>query len=410
MIQLLWRRTEQFFQTDITYIVRGGSWIGVSKLVSAFASFLLLLAFGNLVSKTTYGVYQYVLSVAGILSVTTLPGMTTALNQAVAQGKEGVMMPMFYTRVRWGILGGLISLGVGIYYFLQGNTDLTLAFGVAALFLPFMDSLTLWSPLLVGRKDFKYSSLYSSLFHILRVASIVAVLFITQHLVIIIVSYFFFTTLWRLVLTIVVFFIHKPNKELSYSYISYGKHLSLMGVLGAIATQADKILLWHFLGPIALATYSFALTPINQLQSWFKTLESLAFPKFASIDSEVLKKTLPKKLVRLLVFILPIIVLYVLLAPWLYSIFLPQYMESVIYSQVFAVILLFLPQKLLASSLVAKSQKKSLYIITTINPLSKILLLLILVPLFGVWGAIAGTMLPYCINFFTLTYFFRKIS
>lgn len=398
-----------FFKTDLSYVAKGGAWIMASKVVSSAASFALLLTFGNLLSKTTYGVYQYVLSIVGIFSITALPGMTTALNQAVAQGKEGVIKPMTYARMRWGVIGSILSISTGSYYFIQDNITLTLSFFFAALFLPLMESLTLWSPLLTGRKEFKYSSIYTSLFQIFRVSGIILTILTTKNIVFILISYFFITTLGRALFTLIIFVIHKPNTEISATYISYGKHLSLMNIIGSVATQADKIILWHFLGPVALATYSFALTPVNQLQSWFKSIETLAFPKFASSTREQIRKTLPKKLLKMMVVLLPLTMLYIVLAPLLYKIFLPQYIDSVIYSQVLALILLFLPQKLLASSLVAQSQKKSLYILKTINPLAKIMLFLIFIPSWGIWGLVIAILLSYLFQFFSQRYFFKKI-
>jgi len=399
----------RFFQTDLSYLFKGGSWIIASKLVASFASFLLVLAFGNLVSQTTYGTYQYVLSIVGILSVTTLPGMTNALTQATAQGREGVFYEMTALRIRWGLIGGALSLLMGTYYFFQGSKELVTPFLLAAMFIPFMDSLTLWSGTLAGRRDFKHSALCTAVFQLLRLLTILPVLFVTDDIAIIIGVYLTSTTFLRALLTLFLHRFRKPNAEYSGSYIPYGKHLSLMTLLGSISTVADKIILWHFLGPVALATYAFARTPIIQVQSCFKFIEALAFPRFAATEGHVLKRTLPTKLFRSLVVIVPTMILYVILAPWLYSIALPQYTDSVIYSQVLALILLFLPQKLMVATLMAHSQKKALYTLTTITPLAKIFLQLGLIPVFGLWGAIIGTIIPYLIGFIILSYFFRRI-
>jgi O-antigen/teichoic acid export membrane protein len=118
------QKVAKFFYTDIGYILRGGSWLGASRVVSSLAALLLLLAFGNLLSKGAYGIYQYVLSIAATLSVTTLPGMTTALTQAVAKGQEGVFYEMTRIRIAWGLVGGSLCLILGAYYFLQENAEL----------------------------------------------------------------------------------------------------------------------------------------------------------------------------------------------------------------------------------------------------------------------------------------------
>ena len=187
------------------------------------------------------------------------------------------------------------------------------------------------------------------------------------------------------------------------------KKASVITLLGRISLQADKILLWQFLGPNALATYTVALGPILQCQGWFKSLESLAFPKMASTHTHILKKTLPTKLVRMLIVIIPAVSIYIMLAPTLYGLFLPQYLASVPYSQALALSLLFLPQQLLDTMLRAKSQKQALYIITTTNQLARLLLLFLLVPVYGMWGAVVAFFLPTLFNLFVMTYFFRKM-
>ncbi len=410
MIRRIQNHIESFFKTDISYIVKGGFWLSIGKGVSSVSSLLLVLTFGNILSKTDYGTYQYILSIAGILSVTTLPGMTTALKQSVAQGKEGVMSEMIQTSIRWGLIGSVSALSLGGYYFFQGNTLLAAGFFMTGIFLPLSDSIAIAPSIFIGRKEFKISSLYGSLFKILQTIAVIISIYITHNIGWILFTYFTSALVTRTLLLIIIFTFHTPNKETNPSALSYGKHLSLMNILGALSTQADKIIMWHFLGPIALATYSFALSPIVQIQSWFKSVETLAFPKFASAQPEVLKKTLPNKLLKLFILIVPIVIFYILLAPWLYSKFLPQYSSSVIYSQTLALILLFLPQKLLSSSITAQAQKKSLYILTTATPLSRIVTLIICIPLFGIWGAVAATMFPYMLGLGMSTYFFFKIK
>jgi len=317
---------------------------------------------------------------------------------------------MIYARIRWGLIGGFISLGFAGYYFLQDNIVLTLGFLIAGIFLPFMDSISIFGSIFSGRKEFRLNSIYGSSLLILRTMGMIAVIFLTQHIGWIILAYFLLNTLSRLALLVILFVFYPPNTEKDPSSISYGKHLSLMNILGAFAVQADKIIMWHLLGPVALATYSFALSPIAQIQSWFKSIETLAFPKLASSDSEVLKKTLPRKIIRLFFFVVPVVVLYITLAPWLYKIFLPQYINSVLYSQALALILLFLPQKLLASAITAKADKKALYIITTATPIVRIAGISIFVFFFGIWGVVIGTLLPYAVNTFMLTYFFLRMK
>jgi O-antigen/teichoic acid export membrane protein len=167
-----------------------------------------------------------------------------------------------------------------------------LGFFIAGLFIPFMSPLNLWSAALEGRKDFKHRSIYSASAEILRVSSLIAILCLTANIAIIIAVYFMSQTLLHACLTFVFCRLHRPNDKASHGSISYGKHMSLMTVLGSISTQADKIILWHFLGPVALATYTIALTRLlfklnhglDRLSLWL--FRNWLPPTFAALEND----------------------------------------------------------------------------------------------------------------------------
>jgi len=176
--------------------------------------------------------------------------------------------------------------------------------------------------------------------------------------------------------------------------IPFGKHLSLMSAMGTVAGHIDKILLWHFLGAVPLAIYSFATLPITHFQKALKISETLAFPKFANQEKEIFKKTLIPKILKFSAILIIPVGLYILLAPYVYKLVFPQYLESIKYSQYYALVLLLFPKRFIGQVLTAQAKTKSIYAITTTNILVKIVLLLILLPLYGIWGAIAALMLP----------------
>ena len=132
------RWTEKWLKTDMVYFSRGGFWLTAGQMFSSLSAFLLSIAFANLLPKETYGTYKYVLSIASILSIPTLSGMTTSLAQAIASGSDGSFIPAVKARIKWGLLGALASLILASYYFYQADTTLTISFLMAAVFLPFM--------------------------------------------------------------------------------------------------------------------------------------------------------------------------------------------------------------------------------------------------------------------------------
>lgn len=405
----LLRKSEKYFKTDMVYIAKGGSWLMLSRIVSSTSAFLLAIAFANLLPKETYGSYQYILSIASLLAIPTLGGMNTALARAVAQGFDGSIIPALKTRIRWGLLGGLTSLILVGYYYLNGNSFLTIAFLITAIFMPIMDPLGIYGGLLLGKKLFKTSTIYSIFAQTTRAVILISTIYLTKNVVLIIFVYYITNTLLRFTLLKYTLKKIQRNDKIASDTLSYGKHLSLMGVIGAISMQIDKILMWHFFGPASLATYAFALSPISQLRTLLKPVETLATPKLANNDIQIIKKTLPHKMLKMFLLIIPLVALYILTAPYIYKFIFPQYMDSVIYSQFLALTILFFPQKLIGATLTVHARKKALYFISIVNPSIKILGLIILLPIFGLAGAIAAIMVPYAVNTIILTHFFRKI-
>jgi len=404
----LLRRSEKHFKTDMVYLARGGFWLAGSKVITAFAAFLLSIAFANLLPKETYGAYQFILSLATLLSIPTLTRMHTALTRSVARGFEGSLIDAMKAKIKWGMLGSVASILLSLYYYLNGNITFTLAFLITAIFIPISSSFNIYNSLQVGRKLFKQSAFDGILKQAVNVVAIITVLLITSNVLVIIFTYYFVNTITSFVLNRWKLATLKPNDHKDPEAISYGKHLSLMGVLGIIAGQIDKILIWHNLGATPLAVYAFALAPVTQLQGALKPIESLAFPKLANNNLIVIRKTLPRKMLRFLFILIIPVGMYIMVAPYIYKLLFPQYVDAVVYSQWLVLILLFFPQKLMGAVFTAHAHKKALYVLSIINPLTKIAALFVLLPLYGIAGAVAALIIPYFANTIVFSYFFFK--
>lgn len=104
------------------------------------------------------------------------------------------------------------------------------------------------------------------------------------------------------------------------------------------------------------------------------------------------------------VFILGIIItlvvfVYLLLAPLVYKIFFPKYIESIFYSQIYAIsiiaiTLLYLP----FSALQAQVATKELYFLNFWNSLVQIILLIIFIYFWGILGAIISRVISRFLN------------
>jgi O-antigen/teichoic acid export membrane protein len=394
----LLRWSEKYIKTDMVYLVKGGSWLTAGDVFSSATIFLLAIAFANLLPKETYGTYKYILSLAGLFSLATLQGITVAVTQAVARGYEGVLVPTIKTRIRWGFLAALASIGAAGYYYLNHDNTLVLSFLLIAAFLPFMDSFMTYDSFLQGKKLFKTSSIYGTASQIIAAILMILTMFLTKNLFIILLVYFTSWTLTRFICLQFTLKRFRPNKEYDSETISYGKHLSMISIIGNIIDSLDNIIIFHFLGAVQVAVYSFALLPVIHFQGLTKKIDILAIPKFAQRPLQEIRLLFWKRMKFLFVLGSVISLIYIITVPFLFRIFFPKYIDSIFFSQVFSVsIALMLGQAILRSAINSRLTlipKKLLYLLNAATFVLLISMLLLIRPL-GIMGIILAKIFSF---------------
>jgi len=383
----------------MVYFSRGGFWLTAGQMFSSLSAFLLSIAFANLLPKETYGTYKYVLSIASILSIPTLSGMTTSLAQAIASGSDGSFIPAVKARIKWGLLGALASLILASYYFYQADTTLTISFLMAAVFLPFMDSFNSYEAILVGKKLFKTSTKYNIIMKAAATIGMISTLYLTKNIFLIIFSYFILYTVLRFIFLQITIYKIELNHQQDPKTISYGKHLSLMNVISTAASQLDKILIFNYLGAIELGIYSFAIAMPEQIKGLLNNIQTLALPKFTQSTHRENRKTILIKMLKFSVIVFPVVIIYIITAPYIFKLFFPQYLDAVFYSQIFSLSLLTIPAGLPITFLQSQANTKKLWQLNLITPITQIIVMFIGVYFYGLMGVIMARVISRIINF-----------
>jgi len=407
----LLRSSEKYFKTDMVYLAKGGFWLITSQVAISLSSLGLSVAFANLLPPETYGTYRYILTIFNLLAIPTLTGINSALMRSAAQKMEGSLRTAFNTRLQWGLLSTLLGIGITGYYLLQEDFVLAINIFLVSLFAPLFYSCEVYSYYLRGKKLFKHYSFYNSLAIIIPSLIVIGALFGSDNLTIILLSYFVpYTMLKGLFLFMTARQVEK-SRPVDPELVSYGKHLSVMSILGVIAQNIDKFLLWHFLGAAQLAVYAFALSPVSNMEAVMGKLDLLIFPKVAEHNIGEIRKTIYEKALRIFLVAASVVALYILCAPFLYSIFFPQYLESVAYSQVFALTLLIsLPLMVFSAVFTAHAKIREKYYLSVIGPSIKILLFILLIPQYGIWGLVFGTLGFHLVSAVASIFFFRNMA
>ncbi|MEK7538898.1 MAG: oligosaccharide flippase family protein [Patescibacteria group bacterium] len=410
--QLL-RKSEKYTKTDMVYLTKGGFWLGVGQIISSVAIFSLAIAFANLMSQETYGTYKYVLSITGLLTILTLRGVDSAVLQSVARNFEGVLIPALKTRIRWGLLSATSSICIAIYYYINGNNTLAISFLIASGFLPFIDSFGIYNALLNGKKLFHLSATYAAISQIGSAITMAGSLFFTKNLFTILFVYFLSWTLFRFVFFMVTIKKFPPNNKIDPETIPYGKHSSLINIFDALVSSVDGLIVFHYLGSVNLAIYSFALAPVVQIRGLLNNIPTLAIPKLSARSSIEIEVVLRKRILALFALGAFISLAYILVAPYIYQIFFPKYIDSVFSSQLFSLaIALSLPQVIFGSTVGSKLTlipKKMLYL-WNIPGVIFIISVLTLIGAFGVNGVIFSRLLSITSGFVINCIIWKKIK
>jgi O-antigen/teichoic acid export membrane protein len=388
------------------YVAKGGFWLVIGKISILLISFATMFAFGKWVPKEIFGKYQYILSTIAIIGIFTLPGIDAALIRAVAKGKEGMISLCAITKMKWSLIGVFFSLAISSWYLLHGNSSLGICFLIASFFFPFPRIFNLFSCFWQGKKRFDIQNKYLIIINFFEALLFIPVLFLTDNLVLIIL--FFFSS--RIIFRGIFFKITLQkikNREKDKETVSFGKHLTLMQTITLFAGQVDKIIIWQFLGPISVAIYSFAQLSVQEIP-WIIPVSTLSLPKLSQKNFIEIKDGVFKKFLKLFLLSIPLFLIFIILAPIGYKIVFPNYIEALPYAQVLAVSFIFLPFSLLNTSLTAAMKTKELYKIQFITPIIKILLFLILIPLYGIWGIITSILAVQLIGALLTLYLFKK--
>ena len=384
------RWSEKYTKTDMVYLASGGFWSIFAQVIESFAIFGFAIIVARYLPKDVYGQYKYIIAIVALLGTLTLTGLGTSVFQSVARGFDGSLRIGFWTNLRWSTLAFLGAFALAIYYFLQGNSQLAIGILIGGSFSPFLASANFAGAFLNAKKDFRHSALYFGIIKTLfSIGALTITIFLTHSPLILAAVYFISNTFVTFLLYRRVVHLYKPDEtKIDSGMLTYGKHLSLMGILSGIAGHIDQILLFHFVGPIQVAVYSFAIAIPDQTKGPLKMLNTMVQAKFVNRTDTEIRAGMKSKMLWLALSSVAFIALYIFIAPYFYAFFFPNYMEAVPYSQLYVLSLLGLVFFPAGSYLTAKKKVREQYINKLFMSILQIVALVVGVIFWGLLGLV----------------------
>jgi O-antigen/teichoic acid export membrane protein len=393
----LLRKSESLFRVDMVYLTKGGLWTTLRFGAGILASLATMLAFGNLVSKETYGTYNYLLSIAGTFGFLTLAGMGTGVIRSVARGFENVMPYALITQLKYNLLA-VAGIGVAaLYYGFKGNDQFAISLALLAIATPIAAAYHIYEAALIGLKRFDMLAIVTSATALLAAGATVITLFFSSNPVVLVAVYSFTAVVPNI---IVYHYVHRllPKTQPSLETISELRrtafHLTGAGFVSTLAQYIDKIVLFQVAGPSTLAVYGFAIAGPERLKGLAKNWTSIALPRFAEKTLSDIKDSFYWKIIISLAVGIILAGIYIAISPFLFKLFLPRYLDSIIYSQFYALTLITAPATTLIGYIFyGQNMLRAVYISSVGTKVLKIVMFLVLGWQWQITGLIVASIL-----------------
>jgi len=401
-------------------IAKNTFWLAVAEGITRFLKLILIIYVARILGATEYGKFTFALAFVGLFAVFSDFGVSQITTRELAREKE--KEKEFPDILSLKILLGLGSLGLiligsffitpdltlreiiwilGVYTIISGFSGIIFAFFRARQKMEYESWTKILQALVITGAGFfilfNCPSAQNLSFGYLFAGSVALTSILS----------FFHFKVWRLKLGF--------NKDVWRNVLSMSWPLALAGIFGTIYNQTDSVMMGYWGQITQTGWYNAAykivgvtLIPAGLIGTSFYPVLS----KFFKESKEKLQNAWDYYMESMVFLGIPIVVGGIALAPriidWIYD---PSYFPSIFAFQILIIMagISFLCQPL-SQALVVSNQQKNLFWITLSGAIVNVILNLILIPKYSLYGAAATTVVTLLLVFFLLFRFASKLT
>jgi O-antigen/teichoic acid export membrane protein len=360
---------------------------GISVLRGLITGFLV----ARLFPRELYGEYQFILSVFGALTFLSLPGIDKSLPRAVARGEGGALPRMLKWHVLISLLGTVALLFSLPILEASGRGYLWPVFVIAAILFPCTQAASsLFGALVSGLGRFDVALKANITWSVLMVAATLFIIFVEPSSTLLFVAGVTLPALSYLWFSRPLMPRHDPAIPVR-PILRYSIEMTLLSLPLYFSTYIDKLLISAFFGLNQLAVFAVGILIPEQLKSWSKELLPVSLASQAKgKDSPERRKVLLRVIGRAtLLSVIPLgigIAITPFILPWIF----PNYPEAILLTQVGLAMLIFQPGALISQYMEAQAMIREMRWAQWISAAIYIVSLVVLLPSFGLVGAVIG--------------------
>jgi len=373
---------------SLSGIVLLGSQRVFQKSFGLISTYFLVRA----LSQEEFGMYSFVIGVVSTMTIFGFGGLKNAIMQSVARGHRGTYRKAVPLAFSGCFLGSFLILGLAFWYHNLGQIELSRALMIAACLLPFYEGFSQWRNIRIGEEKFSAFFKQETFWQFTMHSTMVAVALLYPHSTTLPVLVFLgVPALLNTFFTFRDFRSILPEETDEPESIAYGLRTSFYAAFNTVAVNADKLFLFAFLSPTATALFVAAERIPEVLRNMVQDAIAVYAPRFAREQSytpaldDMLKKA--ALFIGLSVFVFAFTVL-----PWvLIFIFGENYSESVIYAQILCLsVAIGNASNIRFRYIRSKLDTGNFAKITIITSLLRLGMSAVLIPIYGIPGAVAS--------------------
>lgn len=377
------------FGFDADYFVKGGGWLVLPILLSYPLGMVRTIVFARLATQDLLGQYTFILSIVGLTTVLSLPGINTALIETVARGNHGSLLVAMRARAKWGLLAtGTVGL-VAVYYARQNSLEFGIAIAAAGLFVPISAAGSCIMQFYTGTRRYARLSWLNIGLLLLRMIVLFALLWSKASIIWLVTGESIATALYYLV-QLIPLSRRVKNEPRDDQMVALGRTLTWANSITIVTGQLDSLILGSYLGFSDLAVYRIATILPDNTKNLMKPSLDLILPKIAANpEKQINTRSTRRQLLMLLAINVLIVGAAIILLPFIIPLFYgSQYNRSIPLAQLLMLSLVFnWPSTFFLAALQARKQTKSLYYSNAIFGVLQTGTLAIGVFVIGIWAA-----------------------
>lgn len=380
---------------NLKYFAVNAPYLLATQGLSTFAALAQSYVFTNFSTQEIYGQYSFILSLIGIITLFSLPGINTAIIQSVAKGKDGTFWAGTKLRLKYAFLGSIALLATALIFYLTKQPKIVPAILITTIFFPFTNPLDTYQPFLNGKQKYGWLALLTCLRLAVPILVVICAVLFLNNLKAIVTASLGSASVLNLLFLLFTKSRFCNSNEVDEAGLTYGKHLSALSILANIEAYLDKIIIGMFFSYADVAIFSIGKMFNRQVKAIWGILYQLELPKLsAKSDRDAYNITLAS-LKYIALFFIVLCLLIIFLSPVIIPLlFTKQYKGSVLYAQLFMLLpILGVAGSQFETYLRSQMKSKQLYLLRLMFSLANLGLLPLFVWKLGILGILWSKML-----------------